>query len=84
MIVEDLVRRPTVLAALGAPGLRFGGLRELPALDIAILAYTGVAATGGAYLAFVIGMHLSRTAASRLAATLIEPGVGALLAMAFS
>jgi DME family drug/metabolite transporter len=55
-------------------------LGTLPARDLAILGYTGVAATGGAYLAFVLGLHLSRTAASGLAATLIEPGVAALLA----
>jgi drug/metabolite transporter, DME family len=54
--------------------------RLLPGGDMAILAYTGIAATGGAYLAFVLGMHLSSSAAAGLAATLIEPGVAALLA----
>ena len=55
-------------------------LAALPGHDLAILAYTGVAGTGAAYLAFVLGLHLSRTAASGLAATLIEPGVAAVLA----
>ena len=36
-------------------------LAALPARDTAILAYTGVVATGGAYLAFVAGMGLSRS-----------------------
>ena len=58
--------------ALSAPGL--------PGTDLLIIAYTGFAATGGAYFAFVLGMRLSRSAAAGLAATLIEPGVAALLA----
>jgi len=57
-----------------------GTLAALPARDMAILAYTGVVATGGAYLAFVAGMRLSRTSTTGIAATLIEPGVAALLA----
>jgi drug/metabolite transporter, DME family len=61
-------------------GSAFFSFGQLPGSDLAILAYTGIAATGGAYFAFVIGMHLSRSAASGLAATLIEPGVAALLA----
>ena len=67
-----------VVAARSAAGL--ATLGALPARDLAILGYTGIAATGGAYLAFVIGLGLSRSAASGLAATLIEPGVAALLA----
>jgi DME family drug/metabolite transporter len=55
-------------------------LLDLPAKDLAIIGYTGIVATGLAYLAFVHGMRLSRSAASGLAATLIEPGVAALLA----
>jgi DME family drug/metabolite transporter len=66
-----LLREQTSVAVLGS----------LPAHDLAILGYTGVAATGGAYLAFVVGLHLSRSAASGLAATLIEPGVAAVLAV---
>jgi drug/metabolite transporter, DME family len=68
------------LVVLMRPGVNVGTLGVLPAADLAILAYTGVAATGGAYFAFVVGLHLSRSAASGLAATLIEPGVAALLA----
>jgi DME family drug/metabolite transporter len=51
-----------------------------PGRDLLILAYVGVVATGGAYLAFVLGLQLGRSAAAGLAATLIEPGVAALLA----
>lgn len=68
------------LLVAATPGRDYAALAAAPAFDLAILAYTGIAATGGAYLAFVLGMHLSRTAASGLAATLIEPGVAALLA----
>jgi DME family drug/metabolite transporter len=68
------------LVVLGSPGIELARLGGLPAGDLAILGYTGVAATGGAYFAFVLGLHLSRSAASGLAATLIEPGVAALLA----
>jgi DME family drug/metabolite transporter len=63
-------RRDVALTALGT----------LSPQDLAILAYTGVAGTGGAYLAFVLGLSLSRSAACGIAATLIEPGVAALLA----
>jgi DME family drug/metabolite transporter len=65
-----LARREVELADLGA----------LPGRDLGILIYTGVAATGGAYFAFVLGLHLSRSAGAGLAATMIEPGVAALLA----
>jgi DME family drug/metabolite transporter len=68
------------LVVLGSPGIELARLGGLPAADLAILGYTGVAATGGAYFAFVLGLHLSRSASSGLAATLIEPGVAALLA----
>jgi drug/metabolite transporter, DME family len=75
----------TTMLILAAIALARSGLDPmlpigLPERDLALLAYTGVAATGGAYLAFVLGMHLSRSAAAGLAATLIEPGVAALLA----
>ena len=52
----------------------------MPARDLAILGYTGVIATGGAYLAFALGMRLSRSPTVGIAPTLIEPGVAALLA----
>jgi len=48
--------------------------------DFLLLAYVGVVATGGAYLAFVAGLGLARSASTGLAATLIEPAVAALLA----
>ena len=48
--------------------------------DLMILAYVGIVATGGAYLAFVLGLHRGRSAATGLTATLIEPGVAAVLA----
>jgi drug/metabolite transporter, DME family len=65
-----------------AAGMHTGllAVAALPASDLAILAYTGVVATGAAYLAFVLGMRLGHTPAAALAATLIEPGVAAVLA----
>ena len=66
--------------ALARGGADPDDLAALPARDIAILGYTGVVATGGAYLAFVAGMGLSRSPTAGIAATLIEPGVAALLA----
>jgi DME family drug/metabolite transporter len=48
--------------------------------DLGLLAYLGVAATGGAYLAFVGGMRLSRSAATGLAATMVEPAFAGVLA----
>jgi DME family drug/metabolite transporter len=68
----------SLVVAARSPSL--SALAALPGRDLAILAYTGVFATGGAYLAFVLGLALSRSAAAGLAATLIEPGVAALLA----
>ena len=64
---------------IGSPGIDLAALGRLPARYVAILGYTGIAATGGAYLGFVLGLHRSRSAASGLAATLIQPGVAALL-----
>ncbi len=67
-----------VLLARGASGLDV--LAAMPGRDLAILGYTGVFATGGAYLAFVLGMRLSRSPTVGMAPTLIEPGVAAVLA----
>ena len=67
-----------VVVAARSPSL--SELTALPGRDLAILLYTGVFATGGAYLAFVLGLTLSCSAAAGLAATLIEPGVAAVLA----
>ena len=55
-------------------------LAALPARDLMILGYTGLIATGGAYLAFALGMCLSRSPTVGIAPTLIEPGVAAVLA----
>lgn len=55
-------------------------LTDLPARDFVILGYTGMVATGGAYLAFLLGMQASPSATAGIASTLIEPGVAALLA----
>jgi drug/metabolite transporter, DME family len=60
------------------PELKLGHLP--PWRDMIILSYIGVVATGGAYLAFVVGMHRCRSASVGLTATMIEPGVAALLA----
>jgi DME family drug/metabolite transporter len=73
----------TICAGLRCPGLegRASPLDvSLTTPDLLLLAYVGVVATGGAYLAFVAGMALARSAGTGLAATLIEPGVAALLA----
>ncbi len=60
------------------PGLE--SLAAMPTRDLAILCYTGLFATGVAYLAFVLGMQLCRSPSVGIAPTLIEPGVAALLA----
>ncbi|MFU8778239.1 DMT family transporter [Roseovarius autotrophicus] len=78
-----LLSSAIVLAAIiglrtSHPELKLGPLP--PWRDMIILIYIGVAATGGAYLAFVIGMHRCRSASVGLTATMIEPGVAALLA----
>jgi DME family drug/metabolite transporter len=72
LAVIVLLRRDAAMAPLGA----------LPVRDLAILAYVGIVATGVAYLSFVLGLALSRSASTGLVATLIEPGVAALLAAA--
>jgi drug/metabolite transporter, DME family len=58
----------------------FAGLAAMPLRDFAILGYTGLIATGGAYLAFTLGMRLSSSPTMGIAPTLIEPGVAAILA----
>jgi DME family drug/metabolite transporter len=72
-----------------AAGVGAGALTErmafpiglgLPARDLLLLGYVGVVATGGAYLAFVTGLSLARSATAGLAATLIEPAVATALA----
>jgi DME family drug/metabolite transporter len=55
-------------------------LPPLGILDLALLAYMGIAATGCAYLAFVLGMKLCRSAGAGLAATMVEPVLAAALA----
>lgn len=51
--------------------------------DVAVLTYIGVFATGLAYLCFVFGLSLSRSAGVGMAATLIEPVAAAVLAAVF-
>ncbi len=48
--------------------------------DMAILLYLGLFATGGAYLAFAIGIRLCRSSTSGLVASMIEPAIAAALA----
>jgi DME family drug/metabolite transporter len=55
-------------------------LAALNAHDLALLLYTGVAATGGAYAAFTAGMKLCPRPAAGFAATMIEPVFAAVLA----
>lgn len=59
-----------------------GVLAVLSLPDLAILIYIGVVATGVAYLAFVLGFGLSRSAVGGLVAKMIEPALAALLAAA--
>ena len=67
-------------ATVGLGDVRVSSVLAAPGRDLAILVYIGVAATGGAYLAFVLGMHLCSNASAGLAATMIEPGVAVILA----
>lgn len=48
--------------------------------DLLILLYLGLVATGGAYLAFSVGLRLCRSSGSGLVASMIEPMLAALLA----
>jgi drug/metabolite transporter, DME family len=48
-------------------------LTTLPRGDVLLLLYTGVLATGGAYLAFAIGLRRAASPAAALAATMTEP-----------
>ena len=74
----------TAAALAAVVGARNGqGLSEIAELswnDQLILLYIGVAATGGAYLAFMLGMSLARSIGAGLAATMVEPALGALFA----
>jgi DME family drug/metabolite transporter len=67
-------------AALQTEAGSFDVLAMMPLQDFAILLYVGIIATGAAYLAFVLGMHVCRSAGVGLAATLVEPGIAAILA----
>ena len=72
-----------VLGAVLGLGSSRAGLSAVVALsgrNLAILLYIGVAATGAAYLAFVLGMRLCSSASAGLAATMVEPGAAAVLA----
>ena len=72
-----LVVCPTQTGAVALAAL--GGLYWS---DWVILGYIGIAATGGAYVAFVYGLRLCRSASVGFAATMIEPALAALLAAA--
>jgi DME family drug/metabolite transporter len=88
--VDPVLTAGLGLAAAAVPllGARmiFAGAEDLPILDgltardLWILLYIGLAATGVAYLAFATGLNRCSSAAAGLAATMIEPGVAALLA----
>lgn len=68
------------IAAQGAGPVELASVLSAPGRDLWILVYVGVIATGGAYLAFVLGMHWCSSPSVGLTATMIEPGVAALLA----
>lgn len=55
-------------------------LGALAARDIATLLYLGLASTGGAYLAFNLGLRLCPSSTSGLVASMIEPAIAAILA----
>ncbi|HVG46882.1 MAG TPA: DMT family transporter [Rubellimicrobium sp.] len=67
-------------AVLGLEPGRLSAVAAPSGRDLAILLYIGVAATGAAYLAFVLGMQRCSSASAGLAATMVEPGTAALLA----
>lgn len=62
--------------------LQATSLAALDAGDLALLLYLGLAATGGAYLAFSIGLRLCPSSTGGLVASMIEPAIAAMLAMA--
>lgn len=67
-----------VVAAAHGPAV--ADLTLLGPRDLVSLGYIGIAATGGAYLAFMLGMRCCASAGAGLAATMVEPLVAALLA----
>jgi DME family drug/metabolite transporter len=69
-----------MVACMALPKESFEEIYKISRADVAILAYIGVFATGLAYLCFVFGLKLSRSAGIGMAATLIEPVAAALLA----
>ncbi len=73
-----------VLASVVALGEGAGvsALSGLDVGDLLVLIYIGAVATGGAYLAFVVGMRHCATAGAGLTATMLEPVVAAALAAA--
>lgn len=58
-------------------------LALLDGADLVLLGYIGIAATGGAYLAFFTGLKLASSASVALAATMAEPVFAAALAALF-
>lgn len=48
--------------------------------DLVLLAYVGIVATGGAYLAFVAGLGRARSVTAGFAPMLVEPAVATMLA----
>ena len=66
------------IAVVGVAALE--QLALLDGADLALLGYIGIAATGGAYLAFVTGLKLASSASVALVATMTEPVFAAVLA----
>ncbi|MCF1708483.1 DMT family transporter [Tabrizicola sp. J26] len=68
--------------ALIGGSLDMAQVATLERRDLAILLYLGLFATGGAYLAFAVGIRLCRSSTSGLVASMIEPAIAAALAAA--
>lgn len=66
----------------GSPTDAVATIAGFGAADLGLLVFTGVIATGGAYLAFTAGMALCRHPGVGLAATMVEPVFAAILATA--
>lgn len=80
-----LAATTAAIAAFSAGRVLAGSTRvslpaDLSTGDLVLLAYVGIVATGGAYLAFVAGLGRARSATVGLAPTLVEPAVAVVLA----
>jgi len=68
-----------MVACLALPKSSLESVYLISWTDIGILTYMGIGATGFAYMSFVVGINLCRSAGVGMAATLIEPVAAAIL-----